>query len=67
MAAWLMLLVRFAAAAFKGRGQLLLENLTVRHLLLVLRLTTSHPACGPQIVPVESAFPDVGAHGRPAC
>lgn len=43
MVAWFMLLCRLAAAAFQRRRDLVLENLALRHRLLVLHRTTRPP------------------------
>ena len=41
MVGWLILLLRFAVAAVNGRRNLLLEDLALRHQLLVLHTSTS--------------------------
>ena len=47
MVGWLILLLGFAVAAFKGRRNLLLENLALRHQLLVLHRTAKRPRLSP--------------------
>jgi len=47
MVGWLILLLRFAVAAFNGRRNLLLENLALRHQLLVLHRTAKPPRLTP--------------------
>jgi len=47
MVGWLILLSRFAVAALKGRQSLLLENLTLRHQLLVLHRNAKRPRLTP--------------------
>ena len=43
MAAWLVLLFRLAVATLQRRRDLVLENLALRHQLLVLHRTTRPP------------------------
>ena len=47
MVGWLILLLRFAVAAFNGRRNLLLENLALHHQLLVLHRTAKRPRLTP--------------------
>jgi len=47
MVGWLILLRRFAVAAFKGRRNLVLENLALRHRFLVLNRNAHHPRLTP--------------------
>ena len=70
MVVWLVLILRLAAASSKSRGNLLLENLALRHQLLVLhrtavlaRLTTATNFQSPA---ARSSFDSVTAATKPS-
>ena len=49
MICWLILLIRLVVAGLKSRRNLLLENLALRHQLLVLRRSSNRP----QLTPID--------------
>jgi putative transposase len=52
MARWLVSFLRFLVASFKSRRNLLLENLALRHQLLVLNRTSKQP----RLMPLDRAL-----------